>query len=1028
MFRSAARFLAAIVLLGAWGLSTGDGPTLPFLSEAQAGGVNPFQGESDLSRLPIFNQVVMRVRDNYFDPTRIEPQQMLVDALDYVEKQIPEVMVDGDVKSGEVKVTVGDGTATFSIADVDTIFKMSLRLSQIMSFVQKHLHPDHDAEALRNIEYALANGMLSSLDPHSVVLRPEYFREMKLSTRGEFGGLGFIIQMREGVLTVVRVLRGTEENPTPAYKAGIRPRDRILRIEDESTVNMDVSEAAERLRGKPGSYVRVTLDRDGWDAPRVMRLPRAKIEIESVISRLLDGNIGYVRIKNFQGNTARALHAAISDLRKKAKGELEGLVLDLRSNPGGLLDQAIQVSDVFLHEGSIVTTVGMNNQLKEVKKATDQKNSLLEKELPLAVLVNGSSASASEIVAGALKNLDRAVVIGRPTFGKGSVQVLYDLPDESALKLTIAQYLTAGDVSIQETGITPDVELVASRVEKDGVNAFAPLRTMREVDLERHLANPADIVSMGQASETTARKEDPAEKPLFTLRYLRDERPADDLVDEEAMDDADPGEEFFEDFQIRFARGLLAAAPYAKRSAILARMNAYVDNRLKLEEKRFEQAIRDLGVDWSLGEKPAEKPQLEVSFSPSPTETLAPGKEVPLTVTVTNKGKVPVYRLRAWTDSESNRLLDRREFIFGYLAPGESRSWTTTVEIPESISPRRDPITLRLEDAFDTEYDPVFTEISLGGLPKPRFAYSWQVIGKDGPGLGLPQPGQKMELRIDVQNLGPGASSDTTFASIKNKGTEKIFIEKGRHKVGELAPGATAEAVFELELKEGYEEETMPLQLVIFDENLEEITVEELKIPVLAQAPTFKATSERLKAKGKLVVRSAPREDAPSVAKVPAGSVLQAKGRLDSWVKVEWAKGRFGFVPSARVETTREPATPVAEFAPGRVPPKITFHAENKQSGVVSLGERYSLRSTVEGPGLRDVYVFVNDQKVFFARAGERDSVEIAAEFPLKEGVNHVVVVARDEQELTSRRMLSVLRRNAEMARSLPATPAAPAP
>src|SRR5690606_12749073 len=196
----------------------------------------------------------------------------------------------------------------------------------------------------------------------------------------------------------------------------------------------------------------------------------------------------------------------------------------------------IQVSDTFLDGGTIVSTVGMNNQLKEVKKATDQGNRLLEKDLPLAVLVNGSSASASEIVAGALKNLDRAVVIGRPTFGKGSVQVLYDLPDESALKLTIAQYLTAGDVSIQETGITPDVELVASRVEKDGVNAFAPLRTMREVDLERPLANPADIVSMGQASETTARKEDPAEKPLFTLRYLRDERPADDLVDEEAMD------------------------------------------------------------------------------------------------------------------------------------------------------------------------------------------------------------------------------------------------------------------------------------------------------------------------------------------------------------------------------------------------------------------------------------------------------------------------------------------------------------
>lgn len=188
MIRNAARLLAAIVLLGAWGLASGRGPHLPLLAEARAGAADPLQGTPDLSRLPIFNQVVMRVRDNYFDPTRIDPQQMLVDALDHVEKQIPEVMVDGDVRSGEVKVTVGEGTASFSIADVDTIFKMSLRLSQIMAFVQKHLHPDHDEEALQNIEYALVNGMLSSLDPHSVLLKPEYFREMKLSTKGEFGG------------------------------------------------------------------------------------------------------------------------------------------------------------------------------------------------------------------------------------------------------------------------------------------------------------------------------------------------------------------------------------------------------------------------------------------------------------------------------------------------------------------------------------------------------------------------------------------------------------------------------------------------------------------------------------------------------------------------------------------------------------------------------------------------------------------------------------------------------------------------
>ncbi|HLV60070.1 MAG TPA: MXAN_5808 family serine peptidase, partial [Fredinandcohnia sp.] len=722
-----------------------------------------------------------------------------------------------------------------------------------------------------------------------------------------------------------------------------------------------------------------------------------------------------------QGNTARALHAAIADLRKKARGELTGLVLDLRSNPGGLLDQAIQVSDTFLRDGPIVATVGKDNRPKEVKKATDQKDALLEKDLPLAVLVNGSSASASEIVAGALKNLDRAVVIGRPTFGKGSVQVLYDLPDESALKLTIAQYLTAGEVSIQETGITPDVELVASRVDAEAVQAFAPVRTMREVDLERHLANPADLIPMGQSSEATARKEDPGEQALFRLRYLRDERPKDELVDEEAMDEADPGEEFFEDFQIRFAKGLLQAAPFPQRARILEQMKAYVDRIAKEEEHRFEQAIRDLGVDWQLGARPAKKPELEVSFSPAPDETVAPSKEVPLTVTVTNRGSVPAYRVRAWTESDSNRLLDRREFLFGHIPPGASRSWTTKVEIPPSVSGRRDPVTLRLEDGFDNAYDPVMTEVSLAGSPRPRFAFSWQVSSQDG--LGLPIPGRKLELRVDVQNLGEGPSSETTFASIKNKGSEKIFIEKGRWKVGAIAPGEVAQAKFELELKEGYTEETMPLRLVIFDEDLEELTVEELEIPVLRTPPAFTPFAKRVRARDALSVRSAPHEAAPVLGSLEAGSVVESAGRLDRHVKIQWGEGRFGFVPADGVEPTQDKPTAEVELRPGRIPPRIVLHVDAK-GGIVSLGERYGLQGTVSGPGLRDVYVFVNDQKVFFERAGGRDTLDFTAEFPLKEGVNHVVVVARDENELTSRRMISVLRRNAEMARRLPAPPA----
>ena len=494
MIRFTARATALLALVVVWGFAAGDRLTVPLLSEAHAASSPGGQEDRgyDLAALSVFNRVVLLVNENYYDPKRIDPKQMLVDSLDFVEKSVPEVMVDGDPKAGRVKVTVSAQSREFEIGDVDSIFKMSMRLHQVMGFVQTNLSSTRKPDEIREVEYALVNGMLSSLDPHSVLLKPEYFKEMKLSTKGEFGGLGFVISMKEGDLTVVKVLKGTKDNPTPALKAGIKPKDRIVRIEDESTVNMELNNAVERLRGKPGSKVTITVARQGWPEPRQLTLARAKIEIESVESKLLASKVGWVRIKNFQGNTARDLQLAIRDLKGQAGGKLSGLVLDLRGNPGGLLEQAIQVSDVFLDQGTIVTTVGMSDKLREVKRAHADDG---DQELPLAVLVNNGSASASEIGSGALKNLDRAVVIGKTSFGKGSVQVLYDFPDESALKLTIAQYLTPGDLSIQEIGITPDVELVPSRVTKDAVNVFAPVKSMREADLEHHLSNPNDPTS-----------------------------------------------------------------------------------------------------------------------------------------------------------------------------------------------------------------------------------------------------------------------------------------------------------------------------------------------------------------------------------------------------------------------------------------------------------------------------------------------------------------------------------------------------
>ncbi len=370
---------------------------------------------------------------------------MLGAALDAVERTVAEVMIEGDEKSPKIQVTVGSATKSFDITNVDSLWKMTFTLRDIFDFLVKHL-VSHDQDQ-REIEWAAINGMLSTLDPHSILLKPDYFKEMKLQTKGEFGGLGFVIQMNEGNLTVMKVLKNT-----PASRMSIKPKDVIMQIGEESTVNMDLNDAVSRLRGKPDSKVTITVGRAGWPEPRALTLTRAIIAIESVESRLLPEGVGYIKLKTFQGNSARDIENALLALKAKNGAELKGLVLDLRGNPGGLLEQAIQVSDLFVSEGTIVTTQTGNS--REVKRAHSEGT---YGDIPLAVLVNSGSASASEIVAGALKNLNRALIVGRQTFGKGSVQVLYDFPDDSALKLTIAQYLTPGDLSIQEVGITPDI-------------------------------------------------------------------------------------------------------------------------------------------------------------------------------------------------------------------------------------------------------------------------------------------------------------------------------------------------------------------------------------------------------------------------------------------------------------------------------------------------------------------------------------------------------------------------------------------
>lgn len=333
-----------------------------------------------------------------------------------------------------------------------------------------------DVDDKELIENAI-RGMLSGLDPHSAYLDAEQFTELQVGTTGQFGGLGIEVGMENGFVKVIAPI-----DDTPAERAGVQSGDLIIRLDETPVKGMTLNEAVKVMRGKPGSDIELTIVREGLDKPLNITITRDIIKVKSVKARMLEPGYGYLRISQFQSKTADNLVDAVTDLKKENKGPLNGMVLDLRNNPGGVLNGAVAVSDAFLEKGMIVYTEGRIADSSLRFNATPDD---IIDGAPLVVLVNQGSASASEIVAGALQDHKRAIIVGTKTFGKGSVQTILPLSSESALKLTTARYYTPSGRSIQAEGITPDIEL--DRVKFTSVESnIAPLK---EADLSRHLEN-----------------------------------------------------------------------------------------------------------------------------------------------------------------------------------------------------------------------------------------------------------------------------------------------------------------------------------------------------------------------------------------------------------------------------------------------------------------------------------------------------------------------------------------------------------
>ncbi|WP_270938969.1 S41 family peptidase, partial [Falsiroseomonas oryzae] len=344
----------------------------------------------------------------------------------------------------------------------------------------EYVEPVSDREVIENA----INGMLQGLDPHSSYMNPRSFRDMQVQTRGEFGGLGIEVTQENGYVKVISPI-----DDTPAARAGVRPGDLITHLNGQSTQGLTLQEAVEQMRGERGTAIRLTIRREGERAPIEISLTRDVIRPQVARFRLEGNDIAYVRLSAFNEQTEGALRRAVSTMRQQAGGNLRGLILDLRNNPGGLLDQAVQVADDFLDQGEIVSTRARRS---EDAQRWNARQGDIAQGLPMVVLINGGSASASEIVAGALQDHRRAVVMGVKSFGKGSVQTVMPIPGQGAIRLTTARYYTPSGRSIQATGIDPDIEVLATRPDP-----AAPQRD-READLRRSLRNDNESRSAQQ--------------------------------------------------------------------------------------------------------------------------------------------------------------------------------------------------------------------------------------------------------------------------------------------------------------------------------------------------------------------------------------------------------------------------------------------------------------------------------------------------------------------------------------------------
>jgi carboxyl-terminal processing protease len=885
-----------------------------------------FIPESDLIK-----RVLTIVDQLYVDKNRIDPENMLHGALDRLSGTIAPVLTQIDIQAGItlIDIRVDQSHQSFRFNTPKTTAELNDILQQIVRFVKTHLETD---EKLQSVDYAVINGFLSRLDPHSSLLIPEIYSDFSTSTSGNFGGVGMMIGIREGALTIIAPI-----DNTPASRAGLKAKDRIVQINEESTVNMSLTDAVQKLRGDKDTKVDVYIMRPGFTSPKKFTLIRDIIEITSVESHQFadDGKrVGYLKINTFQQNTTDEINSHLEGLDYDLN-DFYGLILDLRNNPGGLLEQAIKVSDRFLNSGIIVSTAGLTQDSTKRFKARWFRSLV---DIPIIVLVNNGSASAAEIVAAALKKNDRAVVMGIQTFGKGSVQQVIPFQDGSALRLTTSKYLTPDNTSIQSVGVTPHIALTPYFITDEFLQVTEPSSENGEKTLDQNYAEWGD-------------QAEAAEKTIF---FLYDEK-------ETTSDDVDPDEEtdtrvlrqqqLENDFLVQTAHTILQKN---NRNGF-GNLHQTSLEHAALVEQQQEQTIIDrfnaipAAIDWkryeslSPGKLEArvwlETQSEEGLWEPYQGDIVA-DQEIRLYVEARNVGTTRIARLLAITECENN-VFNERQFAFGKLETGDAKSWFIPIKISEAAPSRNDLIQFNFIDQEQTIIHQAVFAMIVKEKPRPRFFYRIttrdDIAPAQGNGNASIEPGETILIELEIANRGEGVSGPLTVLLRSGEGN-RVFLKKGRQTIDALKPDELQTAFFLFDFLNLPEDGDLDFALDIID-------------------GTFQMSSLNHRLKLPLKRKIAPITNLP-----PAISI-----------------------------TPRQ---------------------------LLSRSPEFDLIATIEDDkGIKDIYVFLNQKKIHYQnylKTPQRQTIPFSIRLNLNDDMNHIMIVARDDNNVTVQKNLYLRYGNAK--------------